>query len=138
MFEPRFIAPSKGSKFYYSSDNIFHAAKFGMPNCTAYAWGRIYELTGIRFMKLLRSANCWAEDAKKWYPERVEATPSLGSVVCWDGHVAVVEYIRANGDIVCSNSAWKGTEFYLTEHSKAGGWAWKDKKAQCFIRVLDK
>lgn len=55
-FIPRLVAPSKSDKHYYSTDNIFYACGYGMPNCTAYAWGRLYELTGKRYTGLTGNA----------------------------------------------------------------------------------
>lgn len=85
-----------------------------MPNCTAYAWGRAYEILGS-------PPALPTSDARKWY-ERTTAypkgqTPALGAVAVWwsdvSGHVAVVEKIE-NGTVTFSNSAWGGTTFYLT------------------------
>ena len=124
-FNKRTTAPSKNNKYYYE-DNIFYKSGYGMPNCTCYAWGRFYELSGTR--PKLCTAN-----AENWYKyndgyERGK-TPKLGAVIVWSkgkvgkssdgaGHVAVVEEIKKDGSIVCSNSAWKSTNFYLTTHKK--------------------
>lgn len=64
--------------------------------------------------------------------------PTLGSIACWKvgklkdgsdgaGHVAVVEEIKSNGDIVTSNSAWGGKEFYMQTFSKLKDYGWKGK-----------
>ena len=45
-FEARLTAPSKSSSYYNKSLNVFSQTGYGMPNCTAYAFGRIYEITG--------------------------------------------------------------------------------------------
>lgn len=124
-YVPRLDAPAKDNKYYYK-DNIFYTSGYGMPNCTAYAWGRFYELTGKK--PKLSTAN-----AERWYDKddgyKRGKTPKLGAVACWKqgivgnssdgaGHVAIVEKIYDDGAILTSNSAWKGTNFYLKKISK--------------------
>ena len=41
-FQPRLSAPSRSNSYYNRSLNIFAKTGYGMPNCTAYAYGRIY------------------------------------------------------------------------------------------------
>ena len=43
-FSPRLSAPSSSNKYYYSNLNVFYKYGYGMPNCTAYAYGRAYEI----------------------------------------------------------------------------------------------
>ena len=45
-FSPRLSAPSLSNKYYYSNLNVFYKYDYGMPNCTAYAYGRAYEILG--------------------------------------------------------------------------------------------
>lgn len=115
-FTPRFTAPLVGNHYYYS-DNIFYQSGYGIPNCTAYAWGRAYEITG-KYPKLSTS------DAGKWYNYNAEnniynygSEPKLGAIACFDnqygGHVAVVEKIQGD-TITFSNSAYGGKAFYLS------------------------
>ena len=59
QFVPRLTAPSTSNRYYYSTDNPFYPA-YGMPNCTAYAFGRIYELNGSR-------PNLCTGNAEMWY-----------------------------------------------------------------------
>ena len=124
----RTTAPSKDSKYYYS-DNIFYQCGYGMPNCTAYAWGRWYELLGSK-------PKLYTGNAETWYPKGTSydgykrgQTPKLGAVACWAkgvagkssdgaGHVAIVEEIYSDGSILTSNSAWKGTNFYTKKLAK--------------------
>lgn len=115
-FTPRLTAPEYNNSFYYS-DNVFFKSGFGIPNCTAYAWGRVYEL--LKEKPELSTGN-----ARDWYGYNRENNiygygkkPKLGAVACFDneygGHVAVVEEIRDN-KITFSNSAYNGKSFYLT------------------------
>lgn len=117
-YVPRMSAPAAGNPCYYSEDNIFYAADYGMPNCTCYAWGRAYEITGE---KPILSPY----DACTWYPYNAENgiyeygdTPEQGAIACWayadggSGHVAVVEGVEGD-TVLLSNSAYEGTEFYM-------------------------
>lgn len=142
-FTKRTTAPAKSDKHYYS-DNIFYACGYGMPNCTAYAWGRLYEITGKRHVPLHGNAEEWWAAADNAGLKKGQ-TPKLGAIVCWRagnpttgsdgaGHVAVVEEIKPNGDIITSNSAWKGTNFYMQTVTKASGYMYsKNRQLQGFI-----
>lgn len=116
-FSPRLSGPAKTNKYYYSDINIFYKTGYGMPNCTAYAFGRAYELLKTE-PKLCRY------NAEEWYDYNVSnkyysygKTPKLGAIACWSysggGHVAVVEKIE-NGTVTFSNSEWGGRTFYTT------------------------
>ncbi len=116
-FEPRLTAPDDDNACYYSGDNIFYASGYGMPNCTCYAWGRAYELTGEK-------PDLSPCDACTWYDYNRENgcydygdTPQEGAIACWSyadggsGHVAVVEEVEED-TLTFSNSAYSGAEFY--------------------------
>lgn len=122
-YTPRTTAPESNNPYYYSDMNIFHFAGYGMPNCTCYAWGRFYEITGVE-PKLSRG------DAERWwgYNDGYSRgnSPKLGAVACWSkgspttdadgsGHVAIVEEIESDGTIVTSNSAHRGDMFYIDD-----------------------
>lgn len=86
-----------------------------LPNCVGYSWGRFCECQGIHTCKLSTG------DAGNWYYKRDGykrgRTPKLGAVICWSdsqgaGHVANVEKVYANGNILTSNSAWNGSYFW--------------------------
>ena len=79
-----------------------------MPNCTAYAFGRAYEILGTE-------PNLSHGNAQDWYGYNQAtgaysygSTPQVGAIACWSynggGHVAVVESID-NGVVTLSNSA---------------------------------
>ena len=138
-FTPRYSMPNTDNEYYYSSKNPFYSAGYGLPNCTAYAYGRIYEITGKR-------PNLSTGNAENWYGYNQSngyyeygQTPRLGAIACWSyggsgGHVAVVEYIDSStGEMVLSNSAWSARygscePFYLTrttvDDPQAGGSSW--------------
>ena len=138
-FTMRTTMPSTDNEYYYSDKNPFYPAGYGLPNCTAYAYGRVYEITG-------KKPNLATSNAEDWYGYNMRngyyshgQTPRLGAVACWSyngggGHVAVVEYINTStGEMILSNSAWSaryGTcePFYLTyanvNDSNPGGSSW--------------
>lgn len=116
-YTPRVTAPHSSNKYYYSDINVFYKYGYGMPNCTAYAYGRAYEI-------LQKKPNLSVDSAKYWYDYNKEngyypygQTPKLGAIACWSyssgGHVAVVEEIT-DTTITFSNSAWGWQNFYLT------------------------
>ena len=117
-YVPRLKAPSYSNKYYYSELNILYQVGYGMPNCTAYAWGRAYEIMGYAPDLSLNDADTWWDYNKENHSYNYGQKPKLGAVACWEyttggGHVAVVEQIK-DGEIIYSNSAYGGEEFYLT------------------------
>lgn len=123
-FVPRLTSDGMRGNPYYYSRNPFYLAGFGLPNCTCYSWGRFWEVADVDHDYSNRPTLC-TTNANDWYNyndgyERGQ-TPQLGAIACFyggpfsgDGHVCNVEEILPNGDIVCSNSAWNGSYFYLT------------------------
>lgn len=126
-FVPRLTAPSTSDKYWIHAsrgglnDCIHIGGGSVLPNCVGYAWGRFYELTGEKPRLSRANAEDWYGNTADGYKR--SATPKLGAVACWRkgkvfnsadgcGHVAIVERIEANGDIVTSNSAYGGTRFY--------------------------
>ena len=122
-FTPRTSAPSKSDKNYYSNNNAYYKNGYGMPNCTAYVYGRVLELLGY-IPKGLYYGN-----AENWYENTTNLkkgkTPKLGAIACYRsgktgnssdgaGHVAIVE-ITDGKNFESSNSAYKGTTFYMTK-----------------------
>ncbi|WP_303868486.1 GBS Bsp-like repeat-containing protein [Acetobacterium wieringae] len=116
VFSPRLSAPTSDNDFYFSK-NIFYLAGYGMPNCTAYAWGRAYEILGSKPNLSNGNANeFWDYNLRSGaYPHG--STPEVGAILCWDGsscgHVAVVEKIEGN-KVTVSESSWSGSYFYTT------------------------
>ncbi len=110
IYVPRLTAPSTSSK-YYTSDNPFYNAGYGMPNCTCYAWGRAYELLGKKPNLCEGNADAWYGYNKSGSYYSYGQEPKLGAIACWSGqHVAVVEEI--NGDtLTISHSSWGGPYF---------------------------
>lgn len=140
-YSPRLSAPDKNNQYYYSDKNIFYKYGYGMPNCTAYAFGRAYEI-------LKKEPNLCHYDAEEWYSYNKSngyysygKTPKLGAIACWNydgggGHVAVVEKIEKS-TITFSNSSWSGENFYLTtadiNDANAGGSSWWNFEGYIYI-----
>ena len=134
----------EGNPMWYD-ENPFYQSGYGMPNCTAYCWGRWYELLGKPPDLPLGDGNSWFPTAQEMgvyetgaYPG---STPALGAIICtyYDigGHVAVVEQINEDGSIVTSNSGWQSTYFWTEtlypENGYVPSWADPGAYVQGFI-----
>lgn len=137
-FLPRLETPTK-SKYYWSESPYrpggismfdYHSGRQG--NCTAYAWGRFWEISEHfgKHTKLSESGN--AED---WYYGTNSGfsrgkTPQLGAVICYAngpasglGHVMIVEKIVSSTHIVCSESGYRSYLFKTCDvYKKSNGW----------------
>ena len=96
------------SKYWYSNTNPFYPADYGLPNCTCYAWGRFWEISDVIPHLPTGNGGDWWGSVSGY---EVGQTPQLGAVMCFDdpngaGHVAIVEEILANGDVISSNSGY--------------------------------
>ena len=130
-----------GNPYWYGR-NPFYQAGYGLPNCTCYAWGRFWEIADPNNDYINRPALS-TSDAGLWYGYTQDGyergqTPQLGAVVCFDkagdsGHVAIVEEILSNGDIVTSNSAWGSTYFYMKTYEASNGYNFGSYRFQGFI-----
>lgn len=136
-FVPRLNAPSATDKYWTSVSKgglsicILISGSSVLPNCVGYAWGRFYEIIGSK----PKLANLNAED---WYGNTSDgykrsSTPQLGAIACWRkgkvhnpsdgcGHVAVVEKIESNGDIITSESDYGGVRFITRTYKKSNGY----------------
>lgn len=109
-YEPRLSAPS-GESYYTRELNAYAQTGYGMPNCVAYAYGRIYELNGEAPLISRGNAGEWwfINKNNDYYDYGIE--PKLGAVACWSNHVAVVEEISEDGAVTVSESHWGGSYF---------------------------
>lgn len=112
-YKPRLTSEGIYRSKYYYADNPFESSGYGLPNCTAYAWGRFYEISGVR------PTNLPTSNGGTWYPDAVKSgyygvgqKPMLGSVICYAsktggaGHVAIVEQINSDGSFIISQSGY--------------------------------
>lgn len=109
-YEPRLTAPN-GEPYYTRALNVYAQTGYGMPNCVAYAYGRVYEMNGVapRISKG-NAGEWWSINKRNGYYE-YGSEPRLGAVACWSRHVAVVEGISESGAVTVSESHWGGTYF---------------------------
>ena len=96
------------SKYWYSSQNPFYPAGYGLPNCTCYAWGRFWEISDVLPSLPTSDGGSWWRDVTGY---EVGQTPQLGAVMCFSqpgqsGHVAIVEEIDTDGNVISSNSGY--------------------------------
>lgn len=120
-YKKRTTAPAKSNKWFYTS-NPFYQCGYGLPNCTAYAWGRFAELLGKKPSLSLSNAENWYGH-KDGYKRGKK--PKLGAVIVWAkgkvgngsdgaGHVAIVEEIYSDGSFLVSESGWKCSKIMWT------------------------
>ncbi len=126
-FSPRTTAPSSSNQYYYSNLNLYYSIGYGMPNCTAYAYGRAYEILGSKPNLCPNNAGQWwyYNQENGYYPSGQE--PKLGAIACWwdggwstgtrTGHVAVVEGTNGN-TVSTSNSGWGSKNFWMQDRNK--------------------
>lgn len=106
-YAPRLTADGIYLSKYYYDENIYPV----LPNCTAYAWGRYYEISDT--YPYLPTGN-----AGEWFPKAVNMDniktgkkPALGAIACFgqkedSGHVAIVEEISKDGTFTVSQSGY--------------------------------
>ena len=135
-FTPQTVAPKKTDRHYYSNENIYFKEGHGMPNCTAFAFGRLYSLTDKIPSALAGQPEVWFSLAQK-NGMKTGQTPKLGAIACWKkgavnnskdgtGHVNTVEKIYDNGDFDSANSQYNGKEFFMQRITKASGYKYAD------------
>lgn len=118
-----------GSYAYYTTKNIYYNCGYGMPNCTCYAYGRVYEMLGSEPDLCRYDAGEWYEYNKTNKCYAYGQTPKIGAIACWQygdtGHVAVVEAIVGN-KIIMSQSAYGYLNFYLSveDYNNPGESGW--------------
>ena len=116
-YYPRTTAPNYTDEYYFSNNNPYYPGLAPYPgylnskgNCTWYAWGRAYEILGYRPSLAPKSAGNWYNNTADGY-QRNNSTPKLGSIMCWDNHVAVVEKINGNMITLSESSYENGAGF---------------------------
>jgi hypothetical protein len=140
-FVERTTAPSNDNKFYIKAGKggynrameINSKTHSCLPNCVGMAHGRWLESqnqTDYKKYDKLPTGN-----AENYYTYKKDGykrgtTPKLGAIICWRkgkagvasdgaGHVAFVEKVYDNGDVLTSNSAYGGRRYYTKKYVKA-------------------
>lgn len=108
---------------YSSSSAVGNGNVFPYPACTWWADQRYYQLHGV-FVPWTTNANAWqwASDAYQ-FGWNVSSTPTVGSIIDlqpWvqgaygGGHVAVVEQVLSNGNVIASSMSWGANPYAVT------------------------
>lgn len=163
IYTPRLTKPEKNNKYYNTKSNGGYSNAIkgkckstGAPdkdcdvlsNCVGYVHGRFHEILKDPKMSYLCPVN--AEN----FPEYVKncktgSTPKLGSIIVWQkgtslkdcdgaGHVAVVEQIISDTQIVISQSGYNSSTFWTETITKKNNnwlcsWMNSNYKFRCFI-----
>lgn len=107
-FTPRLTAPAEDDP-YYTTYSPYWQGHVGMPNCTAYSYGRVNELKQVTsYADALTRTHLSRRNARKWWDENDGyargQVPQVGAVAVFEGiattasgehygHVMVVEQI---------------------------------------------
>lgn len=140
-FKPRTTKPKAGNKYYITkARGGYSGAIQGKPtdpdcdvlsNCVGYAVGRFNEIGGYGCCKYLSPVN--AENFIQYAGGlEVGQTPKLGACMVWKkgetlsnsdgaGHVAIVEKIISDTQIVTSESGWGSSAFWTKTRNKGNG-----------------
>lgn len=155
-FIPRLTRPEAGNKYYITKSNGGYSdAIVGKPtdslcnvlaNCVGYAYGRFNEIGQWGYMKYLRPVN--AELFPQYRGDcKIGQTPAVGAIMVWQkgtlnaddgaGHVAVVEKVISDTQVITSESGYNTTPCFWTKtrnKGSDGNWgAGAAYKFVCFI-----
>ena len=143
-FEKRTTAPSASNKYYlkYGKGGYNRAMEINknthscLSNCVAMAHGRWLE--SIKSTNPAKDDKLHTGNAENYFPYKKDGykrgqTPKIGAIICWRkgkagkssdgaGHVAFVEEVKANGDVLTSNSAYAGKRYYTKTYTKKSGY----------------
>lgn len=143
-FVKRTTAPNESNKFY-STFSPFYKGKYSMfkrhnllkGNCTHYAYSRFLEENNITACSLPTcNADNWFKKVTKYEKGQ---TPKVGAVIVYKhtkkegGHVAIVEEIRPNGNLLLSMSGYNSYLFKTRVVKKSNNYCYSDYKLLGFI-----
>lgn len=139
-FTPRLTRPTSGNKYYIRKANGGYSnAVKGSPtdsqcdvlsNCVGYAYGRFNEIGGYGYCKYLAPVN--AENFIQYKGScEVGQTPKVGACMVWRkgatltgsdgaGHVAIVEKVISDTEVITSESGWNSSKPFWTQTRKKG------------------
>lgn len=154
-FVMRTTKPEAGNKYYITKANGgWSNAIKGSPvdadcdvlsNCVGYAYGRFNEIGGYGYCKYLSPVN--AENFMQYKGSlEVGQTPRVGACMVWQkgntlsnsdgaGHVAIVEKVVSDTQIITSESAYGGKAFYTQTRNKGTG-NWGMGSAYTFLGFI--
>lgn len=154
-FVPRMTKPENGNPYYNTKGNGgYSIAIKGKPtdngcdvlsNCVGYAYGRFNEIGGYGSCKYLSPTN--AENFIQHAGGlEVGQTPKLGACMVWQkgntlsgsdgaGHVAIVEKIISDTEVITSESGWNSSAFW-TQTRKKGDSNWGQNSTYEFLGFI--
>lgn len=155
-FKMRTTKPEAGNKYYITKANGGYSnAIQGSPkdkdcdvlsNCVGYAYGRFNEIGGYGSCKYLSPVN--AENFIQYKGNcTVGQTPKLGACMVWQkgaslsgsdgaGHVAIVENVISDTEIVTSESGWGSSTPFWTQTRKKGDGNWGQSSSYKFLGFI--
>lgn len=155
-YKPRLTKPEAGNKYYIRKANGGYSnAITGKPtdkdcnvlaNCVGYAYGRFNEIGGYGYCKYLAPVN--AENFIQYKGScKVGQTPKLGAVMVWRkgatlsgsdgaGHVAIVEKIISDTEVVTSESGYGSKAFWTQTRKKGSNGKWGCGSAYTFLGFI--
>jgi len=157
VFTPRTTKPEAGNKYYIrKASGGWSPAIKGSPtdkdcdvlsNCVGYAVGRFNEIGGYGCCKYLKAVN--AENFIQYKDAELEVgqTPKLGACAVWRkgatlsgsdgaGHVAIVEKVISDTEIVTSESGWGSSTPFWTKTRQKGSGNWGAGTGYTFIGFI--
>lgn len=139
-FYQRNTQPLKTNKYYnkpkaYSSPNLDMWVLGG--NCTDYAWCRFREA----LQDMQGSKNLPTSAANKWFTDAIKKglktgqTAKLGAVACFKNHVAIVENLYGNKQVLSAGgfTKLKQTRYLFKLKTIGLGASWNGKKFYGYI-----
>lgn len=155
-YKPRLTKPEAGNKYYIRKANGGYSnAIVGKPtdkdcnvlaNCVGYAYGRFNEIGEYGYCKYLAPVN--AENFIQYKGScKVGQTPKLGAVMVWRkgktlsgsdgaGHVAIVEKIISDTEVVTSESGYGSKAFWTQTRKKGSNGRWGCGSAYTFLGFI--
>lgn len=147
-FNANVTHPSGYYEYEYHGNNRVKVWANVLPNCVGYAIGRYHQVLGDSAFKTFPyfgDAGTFFSNAKK-RGLKTGSTPKPGAIICWAlpgsyGHVAFVERVISDTEIIVSESGWgytsKAYSPAITTKKGSGNWlhsSWmKNYKFQGFI-----
>lgn len=156
-FKMRTTKPEAGNKYYITKANGgWSNAIQGSPtdsdcdvlsNCVGYAYGRFNEIGGYGHCKYLYPTN--AENFIQYAGNlEVGQTPKLGACMVWRkgatlsgsdgaGHVAIVEKVVSETEVLTSESGWNDSRvFWTRERTKGADGNWSASSGYTFLGFI--
>lgn len=155
-FKMRTTKPEAGNKYYITkSKGGYSDAIQGSPtdkdcnvlsNCVGYAYGRFNEIGGYGKCKYLYPTN--AENFMQYKGSlTVGQVPKVGACMVWQkgtslkgsdgaGHVAIVEKVVSDTEVITSESGWKASRPFWNQTRKKGSGNWGQNANYKFLGFI--